>query len=278
VGLGSNSDLANEKWREKMDIIVCVKQIVDLQQIRIKKETKEPVLEGLPLIFGDMDKSALEEAVRIKEKHEAKVIVLSLGSSKLNDTIIEALAIGADEAVILTDPLFGGLDSSGTAEVLAKAIQKIGRYDLVLLGDGSTDNNSGQVGSRLAEILDLPQITYVRELEVDGNMAKAVRDVEECFEVVEVDFPVVITVASEINEPRIPPISQILRASGKPLQDWKSPDLGISADELGKERRLIEVISNLAQEQERKGIISDKIDEGVDNLVSSLTKEGVLGR
>ena len=89
-----------------MDIIVCLKQVVDLQQIRIKKETKEPILEGLPLIFGDMDKNALEEAVRIKEKHEAKVTALSLGSAKLNDTIIEALAMGADEAVILTDPLF----------------------------------------------------------------------------------------------------------------------------------------------------------------------------
>ena len=261
-----------------MDIIICLKQIVDLQQIRIKKETKEPILEGLPLIFGDMDKNALEEAVRIKEKHGAKVTALSMGSAKLNDTIIEALAMGADEAVILTDPLFGDLDASGTAEVLAKAIQKIGSYDLLLLGEGSTDNNSGQVGARLAEILNLPQITYVRELEISGDMIKAVRDVEECFEVVEANFPVLITVANEINEPRIPPISQILRASEKPLQDWKSSDLGISADELGKEKRSTELVSNLAQEQQRKGIISDKVDEGVDNLVGSLTKEGILGR
>jgi electron transfer flavoprotein beta subunit len=261
-----------------MDIIVCLKQIVDLQQIRIKKETKEPILDGLPLIFGDMDKRALEEAVRIKEKGEANITVLSLGSSKLNDTIIEALAMGADEAVILTDPLFGDLDGAGTAVLLAKAIQKIGKFGLILLGDGSNDNNSGQVGSRLAEILDLPQITYVRELEVEGNKVRAVRDVEECYEVVEASLPVVVTVATEINEPRIPPISQILKASAKPLQEWKTSDLGISAEEISKDKRPVTVVSNLAQQQERKGNIFDKLDEGIDNLVGTLSKEGILGR
>ena len=101
---------------------------------------------------------------------------------------------------------------------------------------------------------------------------------EGCFDVVETDFPALVTVANEINEPRIPAISQILRASKKPLQDWKSSDLGIPPEELGVERRSIEITSNLAQEQERKGIIfTGKIDEGVDNLVNSLTKEGILG-
>jgi electron transfer flavoprotein beta subunit len=261
-----------------MNIIVCLKQIVDLKQIRIKKETKEPILENLPLVFGDMDKNALEEGVRIKEKYGGNVVALAAGSPKLSDTIVEALAMGADEAVILTDPLFGNLDTLGTAKVLAKAIQKVGSYDLILLGEGSADNNSGQVGPRLAEILDLPQITYVRELSIEGNRIKAVRNMEECFEVVETNFPALVTVANEINEPRIPAISQILRASKKPLQDWKSSDLGIPPEELGAERRSIEITSNLAQEQERKGIIfTGKIDEGVDNLVNSLTKEGILG-
>ena len=258
-----------------MDIIVCLKQVVDLMQIRIKRETREPILEGLPVVFGDIDKNALEEAVRIKEKHGARVIALSMGSPKLNDTIIEALAIGADEAVILTEPLFANLDTAGTAKVLAKAIQKIGKYDMVLLGEGSADNYSGQVASRLAEILELPQIAYVRELKIEDDKVKAVRNVEECFEVVEADFPILISVAQEINEPRIPPISQILRASEKPLHNWTSSDLGITREEL---ERSIEVVSNLAPEQKRKGIIFKKIDEGVDNLVSSLIKEGVLGR
>ncbi len=149
-----------------MDIIVCLKQNVDMKQVRIKKDTREPVLEGLPLLFGDMDKNALEEAVRIKEKAGGgKVIALSLGSAKLKDTIKDALAAGADEAVILIDPLFTNLDSKKTAKILAKAIQKIGKYDLLILGEGSTDNYSGQAGPRLAELLNLSSITYVRQLE-----------------------------------------------------------------------------------------------------------------
>lgn len=259
-----------------MDIIVCLKQIVDLQQVRIKKETREPVLEGLPLIFGDMDRNALEEAVRLKEKGEGKVIALSAGSPKLRDTIKDALSRGADEAFILIDPLFNALDSSRTAKVLAKGIQKIGKYDLVLLGEGSTDNYSGQVGARLTELLNLPAITYVRQLEHVNSKVRAVRSMEGCFEVVETQLPALITVTSEINQPRIPSLSQILRASRKPVQEWKSADLGLTAEELGESD--IRVVSNLAPVAQRKQVIFEgEVDKNITALIDSLLKEGVLG-
>ncbi|TLN05619.1 electron transfer flavoprotein beta subunit/FixA family protein, partial [bacterium] len=146
-----------------------MKQVVDLQQIRIKRDTREPVLDGLPVLFGDMDKNALEEAVKIKEKHGAKVTVLSAGSGKLKDTILEALAMGADEACVVVDPACEGSDTASSAMTLAKAIEKISPYDLILVGEGSADNYSGQIGSRLAEILNIPQVTYVRELLIEGN-------------------------------------------------------------------------------------------------------------
>src|SRR5512135_2446990 len=116
-----------------VDIIVCMKQVVDLQQIRIKRETREPVLEGAPFVFGQFEKNALEEAVRLKEKQGGKVTALALGNAKLKDLIIEALAMGADEAVILTDPAFAGGGSASTANILAAAIRKIGKFDLVLM-------------------------------------------------------------------------------------------------------------------------------------------------
>ena len=157
-----------------MDIIVCMKLVPDLKQVRIKRETREPMLEGVPLVWGDMDKNALEEAIRLREKNGGKVTVLALGAGKLKEAMVEALAMGADEGVILTDPLLAGCDSAAVAQALAAAIRKIGRFDLVLAAEGSTDNYSGQVGPRLAEELDLPQITFVRELAVaegtaDGN-------------------------------------------------------------------------------------------------------------
>lgn len=261
-----------------MDIVVCMKQMPDLQQIRIKE--RKPILENVPLVWGDLDKNAIEEAALIKEKvGEAKITVVAKGSEKLQQGILEPLAMGADEAVLLTDPAFEGSDSMGTAKVLAKAIEKIGAYDLVILGEGSTDNYSGLVGSTLAELLNLPEITYVRELNVENGKVTAVRNMEESFEVVEANLPVVITVAQEINEPRLPKFMAIRKAGAKPRHEWGPADIGLSADEVGENAVSVDMLSNLAPEQDRKNIILEgDLDEQIDALVDALIKEGVLGR
>lgn len=260
-----------------MHVIACMKQVVDLQQIRIKRDTREPVLEGLPVLFGDMDKNALEEAVRIKEKHGAKVTVLSVGSAKLKDTILEALAMGADEACIVVDPACEGSDTAASAMTLVRAIEKIGPYDLILVGEGSADNYSGQIGSRIAEMLNAPQITYVRELSIEGNIVTAVRDVEAALEVVKADMPLVVSVTSEINKPRRAPLAQILRASRKPSNVWTLKDLGIETSQVGSAASPIQVVSNLAPQQERKGVIFEgDVDETVGRLFDALRKEGAL--
>jgi len=260
-----------------LDVIVCMKQVVDLKQIRIKQETREPVLEGLPVLFGDFDKNALEEAVKIKEKHGGKVAVLSVDSSKLKETVLEALATGADEAFIVVDTACEGSDTAASARTLAAAVRKIGSYDLILVGEGSTDNYSGQIGSRLAELLGIPQVTYVRELSIDGSVVTAVRDIESALEVVKVQAPLLISVTSEINKPRRAPLAQILRASRQPLTVWTLKDLGIDANTVGRAASAIQVVSNLAPEQERKGVIFEgDIDEAVRKLVDALRKEATL--
>ena len=257
-----------------MNIVVCLKQVPDLQQIRIKD--RKALLEGAPLVFGDMDKSALEEAARIKEKVEGtKVTALAMGGKKLKDGIKEALAIGADEAVLLIDPLFADFDAANKAQALARAIEKIGEYDLILCGEGSTDNYSGQTGPRLAEILDLPQITYVRELEAGEGKVKAVRNMEESFEVVEAELPALVTVADEINQPRLASLRDILKAGRKPVQELTAADLGFSEDE----EAAIKMVSNLAPEQDRKQVVFEgDLDEVSEGLINALTQEGVLGR
>jgi electron transfer flavoprotein beta subunit len=260
-----------------LHVIACMKQTIDLQQIRIKRDTREPVLEGAPFLFGDMDKNALEEAVRIKEKHGAKVTVLSVGTAKLKDGILEALAIGADEACIVMDPACEGSDTASSALTLAMAVRKIGDFDIILVGEGSADNYSGQIGSRLAEILNVPLITYVRELSIESNVVTAIRDMETALEVVRARTPLVVSVTSEINKPRRAPLTQILRASRKPLNAWTLKDLGIEATEVGATASRIQVVSNLAPEQERKGIIMEADpDEAVEKLVNALRKEGAL--
>lgn len=265
-----------------MHIIVCMKQVVDLQQIRIKRQTREPVVEGLPLLFGDFEKNALEEAVRIKERGSdidqgTQVTALAVGSAKLRETIKEALAIGADEAVILTDPAFEGSDAMGSARALAAAIKKIGPFDLILTGEGSADEYSGQVPSRLAELLGLPQITHVRELEVLEGRIRATRDLEETLLVVEAKLPALVSVAGELNQPRLPPLTAILRAGRKPLHQWTPADIGLEEAALGAEASTLQILSNLAPEQQRKGVIYEgATDEVVAKLLDDLIREGVL--
>jgi electron transfer flavoprotein alpha/beta subunit len=261
-----------------MNIIVCMKQVIDLEKIRIRPESRQPVLDGLPVLFGDFDKCALEESVRIKEKQGGKVTAVAAGSAKLKDTIKEALAIGADEAVILTDPAFGGSDTMGSARLLAKAVEKIGEYDLILLGDGSADDYSGQVPPRLAELLGLPQVASVRELEILEDRVRAVRDLEDALEVVEIELPAVISVTSEINTPRLPPLSAILKAGRKPVHTWALADLELAADSVGTAASTVEVLSNLAPVQDRKEIVFEDAEEGVVELVNALEREGVLER
>lgn len=263
-----------------MHIVVCMKQIPDLEKIRIKADTREPVLEGLPVLFGDFDKCAVEEAVRIKEKRaDVKVTAVAIGSAKLKDTIKEALAIGADEAVILTDAAFAGSDEAGTARTLAKVVAKLGECDLILMGEGSADDHTGQVPSRLAELLGLPQVTYVRELELlEAGSLRGVRDLEEALEIVEVGLPAVVSVTGEINTPRLPALTAILKAARKPITTWGPADLGLAPGEVGAAGSAVHVLSNLAPAQERKEVMLEgTADEVADELLKALEREGVLG-
>jgi electron transfer flavoprotein beta subunit len=254
-----------------------MKQVLDLQQIRFKRETREPVLDGVPVLFGDMDKNALEEAVRIKEKHGAKVTILSVGSAKLKETVLEALAMGADDACIVVDPACEESDTAASAMVIAAAVKRIGSYDLILVGEGSADNYSGQIGSRVAEILDIPQITYVREITINQNSITAARDMEDALEIVKAQPPLIMAVTSEINKPRRAPLAQILRASRKPLNVWTLKDLNIAPDSVGPAASQVQVVSNLAPAQERRGILFEgDVSESVGKLVDALRKEGTL--
>ncbi|MCX5804544.1 MAG: electron transfer flavoprotein subunit beta/FixA family protein [Proteobacteria bacterium] len=259
-----------------MNFIVCLKQIVDLQQVRIKKDTREAVLEGLPFLFSDMDMNALEAAVGIREKDGGKVIALCIGNTKLNDTIKDALARGADEAVLIIDPVFDNLDSRGKAEVLATSIQKMGHYDAIFMGEGSADSYSGQTCGRLAELLDIPEISYVSKLEFTNGKARATRSMDDCYEVVESSLPAMLTFTSEINSPRIPSLMQIVKAGKKPVQLWKGVDLNVPADKLAKE---VELVSNIAPAEQRKMLIFEgEAKDVAASVVDSLIKEGVLGR
>lgn len=251
-----------------MNIIVAMKQIPDLQQIRIRD--RKPVFEDVPLTFGTLDKNALEAAVELKDSMGGTIIVVSAGNQELEDTIKEALAGGADEAKIVIGDRLEGIESSESAEILAAIIKETEDIGLILFGEGSGDNYSGQVGSRVAEILGIPQVCYAKKIEVTADTARVTRSLEEGEELVEVKFPVVVTVVAGINEPRIPSVIQILKAGKKPKEVLDIGDLKINLSEQKK----IFTKSNLAPEMERKRIQM----KTVQSLIETLKTEGVIGR
>jgi len=251
-----------------MNIVVAMKQVPDLQQVRIRN--REPVFTDVPLVLGNIDKNALEAAVAIKESQDANVVALSAGNENVEDTIKEALAAGADEAFLVLDDKLDGAESGVISQVLAAAIKKIDDVGLILFGEGSGDNYSGQVGSRVAELLGLPQVAYASALEVKGDKAIVTRSLEDCEEVVEVSLPAVITVLSDINEARIPSVTQILKAGKKPKEVLELDEVGVKIPSSAA----VVTVSNLAPETERKRIVVKSVAE----LIQSLSTEGVIGR
>jgi electron transfer flavoprotein beta subunit len=257
-----------------VDIVVCVKTNPDLQMVRIKDRVAQT--EAVPYKIGDLDKNALEAAVVLRDAAGGKVVALCLAESnrKAAEDIKVALAMGADEAVVIDDPALAEPDQAAVAAALAAAVRKIGACDLLLFGEGSSDNYTGQVGPRVAEVLGLPQIGYARKVDAADGAVRCERSMDDMIETIEAPLPAVVTVVSEINEPRIPGLMQIMKAKSKPQQVWSLADLGIEAPPPARE-----IVSNLAEEQDRKHIVFEgTAAEQAEAFVDALIREGVLGR
>lgn len=250
-----------------MNIVVAVKQVPDIQQIRIRN--RQPVLEGVPFTIGKIDKNALETGMQLKESTNSQLIVLSVGTDEVEETMKEALAIGADQAYLVIDDKIANLDSAFTANLLAAAVNKIDNIGAVIFGEGSSDNYSGQVSSRVAEILGLPQVGYASEITVEGSKARITRQLEDGEEIVEVELPVVVSVLGDVNDPRIPSVTQILKAGRKPKEILDLDDLGAEIS-----NQAVSTISVLAPETDRKRISVKSISE----LASAMQAEGFVGR
>ena len=260
-----------------VNIIVLVKQVYQSADLKIDRATKTLVTQGVPRVISETDKNAIEEAVTIKEEQGGKVTAVSMGPPEAKEALREALAMGADEARLLTDPLFEGSDVHATANVLAAAVTKIVDFDLILCGTYSEDLFAFQVGPRLAEICNLPQITYAAKITLEGSKVIAERDLENERQVVEGKLPCLISVTREINEPRLPTLMAIMGASKKPMITWTAADLGLDKEELGFNGALVEVLRSTVSVGERKRImLQGEMSEVAPQLVKALLQEGVL--
>lgn len=217
-----------------MEIIVCIKQVPDTTSVRINPETNTLIREGVECIVNPFDMYAIEEALRLRERCGGKVTVVTMGPPQAQAALREALSLGADEAILISNLAFAGSDTWATSLTLAKAIEKIGHYDLILCGKQAIDGDTAQVGPGIAVHLRIPQITFVRKIEeITDRTIRAERLMEEGYQVVQSPLPVLLTVVKEINEPRLPSLRGKMRAKSAAIPVWGPEDIGVDPQDAG---------------------------------------------
>jgi len=263
-----------------MNIIVCIKQVPsteELQKVRINPRNNTLIREEIENIINPFDENAIEEALRLREKKGGKVSVISMGPPQAKKSLERALAMGADEAVLLSDVSFAGSDTLATSYTLSMGIRRMGKFDLILLGKQAIDGDTAQVGPGVAEWLNLPQVTYARKIEINGNKIISERSLEDSFEVMETSLPALVTVTKEINEPRYPSLRGLLEAKKKRITVWTSDDLTLDKRRIGLDGSPTQVIRIFTPQPPGRGeILSGEISEIADRLIERLEKKKII--
>ena len=263
-----------------MKILVCVKQVPDTTEVRIDRETNTLQRQDVPSILNPFDRHALEAALRVKERCGGTVSVLTMGPLQAQEVLKECLALGADEAVLLSDKAFAGADTLATSRTLAAAISKLGPTELIFCGKQAIDGDTAQVGPELAEHLNMAQVTCVSGLEVFPEQQRLIaeREVEDGHEVLELPFPAVLTISKCLNEPRYPSIKGRLRANKTSIPILNLEDLGLRAEETGLQGSPTRVVRIFAPETRKGGEVIQGMAprQAADLLAIRLKQAGVF--
>lgn len=261
-----------------MKIVVMIKQVPDTTEVKLDKRTGTLIREGVPSIINPEDKNALEEALKLKEKMGAEVVVVSMGPPQAEDALREALAMGADEAILLTDRAFAGADTWATATTLGIALKKMGDFSLVLAGRQAIDGDTAQVGPQLAEYLQIPQITYVRELVVEDGKVRAKRALEDGFEEIEAELPALLTITKEANTPRYPHAAAIITAyREQEVTLWRAEDVGADPETVGLKGSPTQVKRSFTPPPKEPGqVIKSAPAEAARDLVAILRDKNII--
>jgi electron transfer flavoprotein beta subunit len=266
-----------------MNIIVCVKQVIDPEappaNFKVDATSKKVVLPAdTPLVLDPYSEYALEAALKLKDKCGGSVTALSLGENLLREVIKKPLSMGADELILLEDTAFADGDSFSTAYALSMAIKKIGNYDLILCGRQSADWGSEQVGSNIASMLELPAVTLACKIEITDNGAFVERITDEGYEIIKAPLPVVINVSNEIGEPRYPTVRGIMAARKKEPIVWKPVDISVEPSQVGNAGRrshLVKLFHPL-HNSKCEFIEAETPEEAAVNLADRLKQEKLI--
>ena len=267
-----------------MEILVCVKQVPDTAEVKIDPEKHTVIRAGVPNIFNPFDQNALEAALQLKDSQGARVTLLSMGPPQAEDVLREGLAMGADDAYLLTDRKVGGSDTLATGYCLAQAVRKVAelqgieQFDIVLCGKQAIDGDTAQVGPQIATELGIPQITYAAEINVDGTTVRVKQQNEEGYIVTEAQFPVLITAVQELNEPRFPTIRGTMKAKKREIPHLSADDIKVDETKIGLKGSPTMVRKIFTPPQRTQGLVIKEEDPNaaVSVLMEKLTAQKII--
>jgi electron transfer flavoprotein beta subunit len=217
-----------------MNIIVCIKQVPNTTDVKIDPVTNTLIRDGVESVINPFDTYAIEEGVRLKERFGGKVTVLTMGPPQAEKALREAISLGCDEAILVSDRKFAGSDTWATSYTLSQSIRKIGAFDIIICGKQASDGDTAQVGPGISTHLDVPQVTYVKKIEeIANNKMKVERMTETGYDIVETPIPCLLTVVKEINTPRIPSLKGMMKAKSAKIILWTAADIEAEADSIG---------------------------------------------
>ncbi|NSL51547.1 electron transfer flavoprotein subunit beta/FixA family protein [Calidifontibacillus erzurumensis] len=253
-----------------MNIFVIMKRTFDTEE-KVTISNGKINEDGAEFIINPYDEYALEEAIRLKEKHGGEVTVVTVGNEDSEKELRTALAMGADKAVLINieDDIEDG-DQFTTAAVLAEYLKEQ-EFDLILGGNVAIDGGSGQVGPRVADALNINYVTTITKIDIDGSKVTVVRDVEGNSEVIETALPLLVTAQQGLNEPRYPSLPGIMKAKKKPLDELELDDLDLDEDDVASKTKTIEVY--LPPKKEAGKILEGELEDQVKELVKLLQTE-----
>ena len=270
-----------------MEILVCVKQVPDTAEVKIDPVKHTVIRAGVPNIFNPFDQNALEAALQMKDADkDVKITLLSMGPDQAKDVLREGLAMGADDAYLLSDRKLGGSDTLATGYALAQAIKKIAadkgieQFDIILCGKQAIDGDTAQVGPQIACELGIPQITYARDIKVEGNKVTVQQENEEGYIVTEANFPVLITAVKDLNEPRFPTIRGTMKAKRREIPNLDAAAVAADDAQIGLSGSPTKVRKIFTPPQRTQGLIipveDDNDQAAVDTLMEKLTAQKII--
>lgn len=264
-----------------MKIIVCVKQVPDTTEVRLDPKTNTLIRDGVPSIINPDDKAGIETALRIKDEHpDTTVTILSMGPMQADAALREALAMGADEAILVSDRAFGGADTWATSCTIAGALKTIGDYDLIITGRQAIDGDTAQVGPQIAEHLGLPQVAYAEELSINGDTVTVKRQFEDRYHIIDVKMPCLITALTELAEPRYMSVGGVFDAYQKEVKVWGLDDIkdNLNLEDIGLKGSPTKVKKSYAKEGKGAGVLLKDVnaDEAAAAIIAKLKEKYII--